>query len=32
VAVEEGRLLSSADAGSFVRRKIDHDVLSRPAV
>jgi dihydropyrimidinase len=32
VAVEDGRLLASADAGLFVRRKVDPDVLSRPAI
>jgi dihydropyrimidinase len=32
VAVEDGKLLSGADTGSFVPRKVDQDVLSRPAV
>jgi dihydropyrimidinase len=32
VAVENGRLLASADAGSFVPRKIEQDVLSRPVL
>jgi dihydropyrimidinase len=32
VAVEDGRLLADSRAGSFVPRKVDADVLSRPAL